>query len=291
MKVHQPLLVAALVASGVFVHAQDAMPKEGPASPREAKLAPLLAPAEKILGLELTSDGDKTLAEIRDLLIDPRSGEIRYAVVTSGGVLGVGADHHVVPWTYVQVSVDAKDAKKFLGRTQLTEAQLNAAPKCKPGEKLDAELDRRIESAFGKNDTWGYVGEGKPSFAWLSDMDDLVVKAPAGKEVGKVRSLVLAPQNGCIAFAVIDTNKESGDKDVGLPWSRLQYAYDRDGKLTASTTTEQSQFANAPVFDDKDWKRMSGTEWMTELCAYYGCDPFWKVSRFANARSSDPKRP
>jgi sporulation protein YlmC with PRC-barrel domain len=251
----------------------------------------LLAPSGGVLGLAVHNDSDKNLGEVGDLLIDPRSGEIRYAILEVGGFLGMNEDRRVVPWVYVQVLADEKNPEKFHARTTLTEAQVKAAPTCKADQIFDAELDRRIESAFGKDDAWTFHGDGKPMFARLSQLDDVMLKESTGKEVGTVKDLILAPQNGCIAYVIVDTKKEAGDKHIALPFGRVQYTIDADKKLVATTPVEIARIQSAPEYDAKDWKRMSSMPWMTELATYYSCDPYWKTSRFASARKLPASRP
>lgn len=122
-------------------------------------------------------------------------------------------------------------------------------------------------------------------------MDGVLLKDPANKEVGKVQDLILAPANSCVAYAVIDTNREAGGKKVALSWGRIEYLNDRENKLTAVTSVEIARFTAAPECDPKDWKRMSSTPWMSELATYYTCDPFWKTTRFAPATRATAKRP
>jgi len=287
MKFAQPFFAMAAMALTTQAFAQSAAPKPT----REAASTCLLTPSGKVLGLAIHNDTDKNLGEVGDLLIDPRSGEIRYAILEVGGFLGMNEDKRVVPWVYIQVLSDEKDADKIHAHTTLTEAQVKAAPTCKSDQMFDAELDRRIEATFGKDDAWAFHGDGKPAFMRLSELDGVKVKDPAGKEIGSVENFVLAPQNGCIAYAVVDTVKDAGGKKVALPFSKLQYAIDPDKKLMASTTVEIARFQTAPEYDSKDWKRMSGTPYVTELGTYYACDPFWKTSRFASARKPPTQKP
>lgn len=258
------------------------------AAQQEAASTYHLYPSGKLLGLKLTNDSDKNLGEIGDLLIDPRTGEIRYAVLEVGGFLGVGEDRRVVPWSYINVVPDEKDADKCHGRTTLTEAQIKAAPSVKKDARFDGDLDKRIEASFGKDDAWAYTGTGMPLFVECSELDGVVVRDPANKEIGKVQDVILAPLNNCIAFAVIDTTKDAGDKDIAVPWPKVNYVYNDEHKLQATTPVEITRFTVAPEYDKKDWKRMSSTAWMTELSTYYGSDPFWRSTRFASAPRKVP---
>lgn len=287
MKIHQPILALAALTFSLSAFAQT------PDSPstKEARQTHLIVASDKVIGLAVNNESQKKLGDISDLVIDPRSGEIRYAVLECGGFLGLGEDHRVVPWSYIHVVADEKDADKCHARTNMTEAQLKAAPACKEGEIFDAKLDERVDAAFGKDEAWAYVGEGKPVFVCLSAMDDVAIQDPAGKEVGKARSFELAPQNGCIAYAVVKTTKDAGGKDVALPMAALKFSYDAEHKLTASTPVEITRFQEAPEYDSKDSKRMHSAPWVTEVTTFYSCEPFWKSTRFAAARKLPAQRP
>jgi sporulation protein YlmC with PRC-barrel domain len=49
--------------------------------------------------------GDK-LGSIDDLMIDKRSGHVRYAVLEFGGFLGMGTDRYPMPWNVLRYSND-----------------------------------------------------------------------------------------------------------------------------------------------------------------------------------------
>ena len=282
--------LAAVVCSAItaMASAQSAAPAT---KTQDAAQTFVLFPAGDVLGLEVTNDSQKSLGKIDDLLLDPRSGEIRYAVLEAGGFLGMGEDHRIVPWSLIQVVPDEKDVGKSHARTQLTEEQVKAAPKCKSDECPDATLDARIEASFGKNDGWAYAGKGDATFVRSSKLEGVLIKDAASKEVGKVKELVLAPMNSCVAYVVIDTNETAGKKAIALPWSRLEFACDKEKKVTGTTTVELAHFTGAPEYDAKNWKRMSSLAWMNELSTYYTCDPFWKTTRFASARKATNQRP
>lgn len=287
MKNLQFTLTAAVMALGATAFAQSAAPQ----TPKAAANTFQILPAGKVIGLNVRGEPASNLGEIGDLLVDPRTGEIRYAVLEVGGFLGVGEDQRVVPWSLINVVCDEKDKDKCVARTSLTESRLKAAPKIKKDAKLDAELDKSVEAAFGKSEAWAFTGTGAPSFVRLSHAKGLSVTDGKGAAVGKLEDVILAPSNSCVAYLVVDTNKDAGDKQVALPWTRAQFQIDEHSQTLVSTPVEAAKFVNAPEYDAKDEKRMASTPWLTELCSYYGCDPFWKTARFANATRVKSERP
>ena len=59
--------------------------------------------ATSLIGMNLTNSRDESVGEIKDLVIDAISGEVKYAAVTYGGFLGVGSKLFAVPFDAFRV--------------------------------------------------------------------------------------------------------------------------------------------------------------------------------------------
>ncbi len=64
--------------------------------------------ASKITGTKVKNTTGDSLGEINDLVIDPDNGQVVYAVVTFGGVAGVGNKLFAIPWRALHWSSDKK---------------------------------------------------------------------------------------------------------------------------------------------------------------------------------------
>jgi sporulation protein YlmC with PRC-barrel domain len=51
-----------------------------------------------LTGLSVYNADDESLGKIEDLVIDPATGTIRYAVLSFGGIMGIGDKFFAVPW-------------------------------------------------------------------------------------------------------------------------------------------------------------------------------------------------
>jgi sporulation protein YlmC with PRC-barrel domain len=80
--------------------------------------------ASKIIGTKVKDTKGDKLGDIKDLVLDPESGQVVYAVVTFGGVLGVGNKLFAVPWKalhwtrdkeYYVLDLDKETLKKAPG--------------------------------------------------------------------------------------------------------------------------------------------------------------------------------
>ena len=59
--------------------------------------------AKTIIGDEVKNMEGETLGRVEDLMLDVEGGKIEYAVVTHGGVLGLGEKMFAVPWSILKV--------------------------------------------------------------------------------------------------------------------------------------------------------------------------------------------
>lgn len=57
-----------------------------------------LLKVSKLIGYSVKNTQGEELGEIEELVIDPQDGRITYAVLSSGGFLGVGGKHFAIPW-------------------------------------------------------------------------------------------------------------------------------------------------------------------------------------------------
>ena len=85
--------------------------------------------------------GEK-MGSIARVMIEKRSGQVAYAVLSFGGFLGIGNDYYPIPWA--ALSYDTS-----LGgyRTTITEQQLKGAPKYQ-GDSWDWEDYERRRNVY-----------------------------------------------------------------------------------------------------------------------------------------------
>lgn len=72
---------------------------------------------------------DTKVGQIEALMIDKLSGRVRFAVMSFGGFLGIGHDHHPIPWSALKYdpvsnwhysrSTEDRPAAQVLGRSGL----------------------------------------------------------------------------------------------------------------------------------------------------------------------------
>ena len=59
---------------------------------------PELMGADTLLGNDVYNDKDEDLGDIKEIMLDMRTGRVSYAVLSFGGFLGMGEKLFAVPW-------------------------------------------------------------------------------------------------------------------------------------------------------------------------------------------------
>ena len=103
--------------------------------------------ADNIIGSDVIGPNDEVVAEIEDIIFDS-GGKPAFVLVSHGGLLGIGEDVVVVPFSQLMVSSD-----RIAYFIPMTEKQLEAAPKFKRGrfDLIEDENWRKQLDDFYRN--------------------------------------------------------------------------------------------------------------------------------------------
>jgi len=102
----------------------------------------------QILGKDLKGDREQSLGEINDLIIGP-NGEVTFALVSRGGLLGMGESYAAIPWSSVTRGAAGDDLF-----ASVTKESFDQAPTFSK-----SEIDNVAQSEFEAK-VYGYYGEG-----------------------------------------------------------------------------------------------------------------------------------
>ena len=78
--------------------------------------------ATSLIGDNITNPQKENLGDLKDLMIDTASGKISYAVVSYGGILGMGDKLFAVPWSALTVDHENKCLVLNVSKDRLKEA-------------------------------------------------------------------------------------------------------------------------------------------------------------------------
>jgi sporulation protein YlmC with PRC-barrel domain len=83
---------------------------------------PALMGADTLLGNDVYNDAGEHLGDIKEFMIDMASGKIAYAVLSFGGVLGIGDKLFAVPWNALRLDTVNKRFTLGIAKSTLKDA-------------------------------------------------------------------------------------------------------------------------------------------------------------------------
>ena len=108
---------------------------------------PELMGAETLIGNDVYNAKDEDLGDIKEIMLDMRTGKIGYAVLSFGGFLGMGKKLFAVPWSALKL--DTKN-KRFV--LNVEKERLKKAPGFDTDHwpnMVDQSWTREIDTFYG----------------------------------------------------------------------------------------------------------------------------------------------
>ncbi|HVZ93690.1 MAG TPA: PRC-barrel domain-containing protein [Phycisphaerales bacterium] len=242
-----------------------------------------LMQSEKLIGANIYGTNHEKVGDVRDLLISRPSGRVAYALVGSGGVLGIGEKVIAVP--YSALSFTASD-KSFM--IPMSKDQFKAAPNLEHkewrtlSESGPSDATYRYFNAQRWNDNDPEGARPYPSKLSMSDwpllrQSDIQGKKlidDANKEIAKVDDLAIDPYSGRVAFLVVTFGSTLGfgGERAAVPWNMFDVT--SDGRIYGAKLDKASIEA-APRITNKDWSELRDVGFTKRVYSHYGVDAPW----------------
>lgn len=109
--------------------------------------APQLIGADTIMGHDVHNRKDENLGDIKEIMLDMSSGRVFYAVLSSGGFLGMGEKLCAVPWSALTLDEGNKRFVLDVDKTRFEQAP--SFEKDKWPDMTDPAWVSRINSYYG----------------------------------------------------------------------------------------------------------------------------------------------
>ncbi|WP_426954877.1 PRC-barrel domain-containing protein [Muricoccus radiodurans] len=110
-----------------------------------------LISGDKVQGTPVFNRQDERLGTIEDVMIDKITGRVAFAILSFGGFLGIGENHHPLPWSVL-------DYDTRLGGyvVDLTREQLEGAPTYAAADNIDLSdtYGRRVYDYYKAEPFW-----------------------------------------------------------------------------------------------------------------------------------------
>jgi hypothetical protein len=110
-----------------------------------------LIASNRVEGTAVFNRAGEKLGRIESFMVDKRTGRAEYAIMSFGGLFGMGDNHYPLPWNVLTYEPD-----KGGYVVELDKEKLKSGPSFKAGEEpdFDRDFDRRVFDYYGVVYTW-----------------------------------------------------------------------------------------------------------------------------------------
>jgi sporulation protein YlmC with PRC-barrel domain len=294
--------VAMLAAMSSLAYAQTGKPEQG--KPEQGKDQGKVekkvtdAPQwsvfnnSEIVGAKVFNDQGEELGKIDDVALYG-NGQIAYAVLSYGGVLGVGDKLFALPWTLLRAAHHGDD-KNLRMAINIDKDRLKNAPgfdkgkwpsgaDCEILDSTDKYYAAECRTAEADRKSTGRAVEASartPATVILrmSKLDGRNVENATGDKLGDIKASYIDPSYGRLNYVALSVGGflGVGDRVVAVPWDAIKVSFtDNKEKLTLNATKEQLEKAPQYLTDKAKAKEMVDPSWIRSIYTYYNVNPYW----------------
>lgn len=179
--------------------------------------------ATRLIGSPIKNVQGQKLGTIYDLVLTPELNNVSYAVVSSGGLFGIGRELHAIPWSSVQTGIDGSIVVPI-------SAQEFEQDRGFPGNRWPSEGNPRWLSRAGERteevtyDVTTAAEQKKIQLRRFDRVKGMMVRGSEDRNIGTVRDLVVATDTGRVTYTIVSFGGllGLGEKYSAVPMSAIE---------------------------------------------------------------------
>jgi sporulation protein YlmC with PRC-barrel domain len=214
--------------------------------------------SSKLIGTEVKNVQGENLGEIKDLVIDLGDSRVHYAVLSFGGVAGVGDKLFAYPITTFKPSAEGDKLVLSVSKDRLKNA---------PGFDKDKWPDWADNRYRGEVDKYFQAKSAKSGERMVraSQLIGKNVDDSKGANAGEIEDIIVTTTDGRIPYLVLDFDKSwsPDDKLLPLPLAAFAFPTDKDKKVVLNVEKEKLDMARG--FDEKSWPDLNSAEYRRDV--------------------------
>jgi len=290
------LSVASFALAGLFAFSgawadEPTAAQSGAKGDADVAIAHTLRTAD-IIGLPVKNKNHEDVGKINDLVIDMKSGEVRYAALSFGGVAGIGSKLFAIPWqnmTFMYGEPNKANSRHFM--FDVSKEQLENAPGFDSSRwpnvadpTWSASIDKHYKverhtantnNANNPNPTTTNTNEPRQAVAYetvfrASQIKGMDVRNKENQDLGSIDELVIDVTKGHVKYVALSFGSwfTGGNKLFALPLSACTLTHAND-KTYFVVNASQESLRNAPGFEKSHWPNTADPNWGKSIDSYY----------------------
>jgi sporulation protein YlmC with PRC-barrel domain len=227
--------------------------------------------ASELIGKEVKNPQGEELGEIEDLVVHMTTGDVRYAILSFGGFLGVGEDLYAIPVKTLKAGANRDHLVLDMDKARIQQQ------KSFPWDKWPALKDKHF---WGEVDRLSGLPAVQPAEAYYayraSDLIGKDVVTVKGEDAGEIEDLVIDVNQQRVHYAVleVDPGLFASEKLYSMPLHAFMFRRDKDDRSDLKTdklvvNMGKSEIAKLRGFDRNRWPDLNDPTYLVDIDRYF----------------------
>jgi sporulation protein YlmC with PRC-barrel domain len=285
---------------------------KGMAAADAGAFVPKLQRADELIGIKVQNAKGEDLGKIEELVLTPHLERVSYAVLSFGGILGLGDKLFAVPFNALEIKPDGKLAVLDIDKSKLEQAQ--GFDKQHWPDFGNREWTKSLHEFYGKESVhYGQYMKGQASDRGMSDMGmentpttmpgaamhegenadthmkavsdwkyrklselmGMDVKDAKSEKLGVIRNVLLDLNHGVVAYAIIGYGGVAsvGETLAPIPWNAVEL---RPSINYVIVNTDRPTL-DAVAFKDRTYPDFNDRTYAMGIYQKFNQEPYWEM--------------
>jgi sporulation protein YlmC with PRC-barrel domain len=227
--------------------------------------------ASELIGKEVKNPQGKELGEIKDLVVHMSTGDVRYAIMSFGGFMGLGDRMYAVPVKSLKLGAKGNDLVLNMDKARIQQQ------KSFPRDKWSVLKEKHF---WGEVDRLSGLPAVQPADAYYAySASELIGKDVVnvkGEDVGELEDLVINMNAQQVHYAVleVDPGLFASEKLYSLPLRAFMFRRDKDDRTDLKTDKLVVNLGKADIaklrgFDRNRWPDLNDPTYRVDIDRYF----------------------
>jgi len=234
-----------------------------------------------IIGLPVKNNKHEEVGKIDDLVVDMKTGEVKYAALSFGSWFTGDNKLFAIPWqsmSFMYGEPNKANSRHFM--FDVTKAQLENAPGFDSSNwpnvadpKWGATIDKHYK--VERNTAAATTTEPRQAVAYetvfrASKIKGMDVRNSANEDLGSIDELVIDVTKGHVKYVALSYGSwfTGGNKLFAAPLSSCTLTHANNKTYFVVNATQES-LKNAPGFDKSHWPNTADPNWAKSIDTFY----------------------
>lgn len=243
-----------------------------------AMFTPEILKAKDLIGMKVENPQAEKLGSVEDIVLTGDRNRVAFAVISTGGAMGIGEKYHAVPWP--AFSRSTADAKVLL--INKDKAALEKSPSFEKNNWPDmaqAQWTKMVHEFYDQKhepETMASAAATQTEERRASKLLGMNVKSRQGQTLGEIKDIALDTHKGDVVYGILSLATPvatTGAEMAVVPWTSLAI----EPKTRTAELSVDKSVLDSVAFRKTAIPNLADREFARRTYEQFNRQPYWDV--------------